>query len=121
MAAATDARVVYFSTDPHNYIIAAHLAESGRCVLVEANRLILATGEARVDLVDLDRVIFTQVGKIRFQVQNALAATAAAWAAGVNPALIVRALTTFKTDAAMTPGRFNLTEINGVQVILDYG
>ncbi|MCC7445898.1 MAG: cyanophycin synthetase [Anaerolineae bacterium] len=121
MAAATDARVVYFSTDPHNHIIGAHLAENGWCVFVEDTMIVLATGEARVDLVELDRVAFTQGGKIRFQVQNALAATAAAWAAGVNPALIVRALTTFKSDAAMTPGRFNLTAINGVQVILDYG
>jgi cyanophycin synthetase len=60
-------------------------------------------------------------GKIPFQVQNALAATAAAWGAGLNPAMIVRALTTFTTDINMVPGRFNVTELNGVQVILDYG
>jgi len=121
MAASTDARVVYFSTDPHNHIIAAHLAENGWCVYIEDNHIVLATGEAQVELVELDRVAFTQGGTIRFQVQNALAATAAAWAAGVNPAMIVRALTTFKTDTTMTPGRFNLTEISGVQIILDYG
>jgi cyanophycin synthetase len=51
---------------------------------------------------------------------NALAATAAAWAAGLNPAMIVRALTTFKTDLSMTPGRFNVYELNGIQVIVDY-
>jgi cyanophycin synthetase len=52
---------------------------------------------------------------------NALAATAAAWAAGLNPAMIVRALTTFKTDIATAPGRFNIFELAGVQVIVDYG
>jgi cyanophycin synthetase len=35
--------------------------------------------------------------------------------------MIVRALTTFKTDAAIVPGRFNVLEIGGVQVVLDYG
>jgi cyanophycin synthetase len=53
-------------------------------------------------------------------VQNALAATAAAWATGLNPAIIARALTTFTTDANTVPGRFNVQDIDGVQVILDY-
>jgi len=39
----------------------------------------------------------------------------------MNPALIARALTTFKTDTATAPGRFNVMEVNGVEVILDYG
>ncbi|HEX2913000.1 MAG TPA: cyanophycin synthetase [Chloroflexia bacterium] len=122
MAAATDARVVYFSMNPNNHIIKAHLAEDdGWCVFVEDGMIVLAKGEERVELVELERVPFTLGGKIRFQVQNALAATAAAWAAGLNPAMIVRALTTFKADSTMTPGRFNVNELNGVQIILDYG
>src|SRR5205085_9185924 len=32
-----------------------------------------------------------------------------------------RALTTFKTDPSLVPGRFNVLDINGVEVILDYG
>ncbi len=64
---------------------------------------------------------FTRGGLIPFQVDNALAATAAAWAAGLNPAFIVRALTTFQADADMAPGRFNLLEVAGRQVLLDYG
>src|SRR5205814_1677818 len=50
-----------------------------------------------------------------------LAAVAAAWASGLNPALIVRALSTFTTSTSMLPGRFNVSEIGGRQVILDYG
>jgi cyanophycin synthetase len=83
--------------------------------------IVLATGEERTELVELERVPFSAYGKIRFQVQNALAATAAAWAAGLNPAMIVRALTTFSCDTRMTPGRFNVTEQHGVEVIVDYG
>jgi cyanophycin synthetase len=72
-------------------------------------------------LVELDRVGFTAGGTIRFMLENALAATAAAWASGLNPALIVRALTTFRTDMKTTPGRFNLFGLAERQVILDYG
>jgi cyanophycin synthetase len=120
MAAATDARVVYFSRDPHNHVLTAHLAEEGWGVFVEDDMIVLATGPTRVELVELERVPFTMGGKIPFQVMNALAATAAAWATGLNPAMIVRALTTFKTDLSMTPGRFNVYELNGIQVIVDY-
>ncbi|HXV42705.1 MAG TPA: Mur ligase family protein, partial [Anaerolineae bacterium] len=120
MAAATEARVVYFSRDAHNHVLTAHLAEEGWGVFVEDGMIVLATGATRVELVELERVPFTMGGKIPFQVMNALAATAAAWAAALNPAMIVRALTTFKTDMAMTPGRFNVYDLNGVQVIVDY-
>lgn len=122
MAAATDARVVYFSADPHNHVLRAHLAEeAGWGALVEDGMIVLAEGERRIELVELERIPFTHGGKIRFQVMNALAATAAAWAAGLNPAMIVRALTTFETDVQTTPGRFNMIDFNGVEVIVDYG
>lgn len=121
MAAATYGEVIYFCMDKDNPTIQAHLHEGGRCVFVEDNAIVLATGESRFELVTLDRIPFTLQGKIRFQVQNALASVAAAWANDLNPALIVRALTTFKSDFNAVPGRFNLTEINGVEVVLDYG
>jgi cyanophycin synthetase len=121
MAAATSGRVVYFSRNANNHIIKAHLADNCWGVFVEEGTIVLATGDSKVDLVELERIPFTAGGKIPFQVMNALAAVAAAWAAGVNPALIVRALTTFKTDTVAVPGRFNLLELNGVEVILDYG
>ena len=50
----------------------------------------------------------------------ALAAAAAAWAQGLNPAMIVRALTTFRTDGDTVPARFNVRDLDGIQVIVDY-
>ncbi len=121
MAAATDAPVVYFDACARNHVITAHLAAGGRAVVVDHGAIVLATGNERVDLVDLERIPFTAAGGIAFQVQNALAATAAAWAAGLNPALIARALSTFTSDHATVPGRFNVSDMARVQVILDYG
>ncbi|MCU0466403.1 MAG: cyanophycin synthetase [Anaerolineae bacterium] len=121
MAAETSAEVIYFALKSSNHIITAHRAEGGRSVYVEDGAIILETGSEKLSLVELERVEFTVSGKLRFQVQNALAATAAAWAAGLNPALIVRALTTFATTTTMVPGRFNRLDIQGVEVILDYG
>lgn len=38
-----------------------------------------------------------------------------------NPALLARALTNFAADPRMTSGRFSLIEVDGVEVVLDYG
>jgi len=101
--------------------MAAHLAEGEAGVYVEDDRIVVADGKQVMEVVELSRVEFTVDGKIEFQVMNALAATAAAWAAGLNPAMIARALTTFVTDEQSVPGRFNRMELHGIELILDYG
>jgi cyanophycin synthetase len=121
MAAVSSGEVIYFSAIATNPVVTAHRAAGGRAAYVDQNRIYLATGNQAAELVDLERVPFTAGGQIGFQVQNALAATAAAWGAGLNPAMIVRALTTFATDPAMVPGRFNVAQLRGRQVVLDYG
>lgn len=121
MASACEGRIIYFSRSAENHVMAAHLAEGESGVFLADRMIVLATGQQRIELVELGRVPFTLEGKIDFQVMNALAATAAAWAAGLNPAMIVRGLATFQTDTETVPGRFNRLELNGVEVIVDYG
>jgi cyanophycin synthetase len=121
MAAATDAEVIYFGLSRDNHIIASHLAEGNRAVHLRDDKIILASGNEEIELVELARVPFTHGGKVKFQVLNALTAVAAAWAAGLNPAMIVRALSSFSADTKTVPGRFNLMTVNGIEIILDYG
>jgi cyanophycin synthetase len=121
MAADTDANVIYFSTKRNNPIIESHREDGGQCVIIADESIALVRGEEKTELLELERIPFTAGGRIEFQLANALAATAAAWGAGLNPALIARALTTFRTDTATVPGRFNIMLIDGVEVVLDYG
>jgi cyanophycin synthetase len=53
-------------------------------------------------------------------VQNALAATAAAWAAGAHLHDIRQGLRTFATSYFQAPGRLNLFELDGYRVLVDY-
>ena len=69
----------------------------------------------------LERVPLTHGGRIGFQVENALAAAGAAWALGIPCEVIMAGLETFASDLDRTPGRFNLLEVNGATVIMDYG
>jgi cyanophycin synthetase len=120
MAADTEARVVYFSLDPRNPVFVAHLAEGGSGVTIEDGAMVLCS-DTRTEIVEVERLRFTHGGRVPFQIANALAATAAAWGAGLNPAILARALSTFRTDTATVPGRFNVLEVEGVEIVLDYG
>ena len=53
-------------------------------------------------------------------VQNSLAAAAAAFAAGAPLHDIRQGLRTFTTSYYLSPGRLNQIEVNGVNVIVDY-
>ncbi|HEV2074457.1 MAG TPA: cyanophycin synthetase, partial [Thermomicrobiales bacterium] len=58
--------------------------------------------------------------RVRGNIANALAVTAAAIGAGVPLACIRDSLRTFSTAFWQTPGRFNLMMIEGKQVVVDY-
>jgi len=74
--------------------------------------------EQRIPLAD---VPITFNGTIGFQVENTMAAVAAAWAAGIDWDSIRRGLLTFTTDSHNAPGRFNIFKYRGATVIADYG
>jgi cyanophycin synthetase len=59
-------------------------------------------------------------GRARMNVQNALAAAAAAFAAGAPLHDIRQGLRSFSTNYYLAPGRLNEIEVNGVNVIVDY-
>jgi cyanophycin synthetase len=53
-------------------------------------------------------------------VANALAASAAAWAAGAHLHDIRQGLRTFTTSFFQAPGRLNLLDVGGVRMVIDY-
>jgi cyanophycin synthetase len=71
--------------------------------------------------IPLGDIPLTRNGTIAFQVENAMAATAAAWAAGVEWDAIRAGLASFVSDPKTVPGRFNVFDHRGAAVIADYG
>jgi cyanophycin synthetase len=59
-------------------------------------------------------------GRARMNVQNALAVTAAAHAAGAHLHDIRQGLRNFNPSMYQSPGRLNLVEVGGIKVLLDY-
>ena len=113
--------VIFFCRDADDAVIAAHRKRGGRTVVVRDNTIFAAEGDREETILSLDRVPLTHRGRIGFQVENALATVGAAWGLGLSRETIRHGLETFGADMDQVPGRFNLLEINGATVVVDYG
>ncbi len=121
MAPHSPGGVVYFARDPADPVIADHRATGGRAAFARDGLIVLAEGQAERPLIALAEIPLTHGGLIGFQVENALAAAAAAWSIGLPDDLIAAGLATYANDAAAAPGRFYVIRERGATVILDYG
>jgi cyanophycin synthetase len=121
MAGHCPGSVLFFARDGGHPVLTAHRAAKGRVAFVRDRHLVLAEGNQEIRLVSLDKVPLTHGGRVGFQVLNALAAAAAAWALGVPCEAIRVGLETFAADLAKSPARFNLLNVHGATVVVDYG
>ena len=120
MAASCPGSVIFFSADRHHPVMATHRAQGKRTVYVDGDALVAAEGSWRERL-PFSGVPITRHGTLPFQVENVMAAVAAAWAVGLDWDTIRSGLASFLNDAAGVPGRFNMMEFRGATVIADYG
>lgn len=112
--------VTFFAADRNNPILATHKAQGRRTVYVEDGAIVLAEG-AFEHRIGMDGIPLVRGGTIGFQVDNAMAALAAAWALGLDWSRIQAGAATFVNDAQTAPGRFNVFSYRGATLIADYG
>lgn len=120
MAPHCPGQVIFFALDPGTPVLAAHRAQGRRVLYVEKGDIVCGEGR-RKHRIPLAGVPLTRNGTIGFQIENAMAAIAAAWALGYAWESIARALATFVSDSASAPGRFNVFDYRGATLIADYG
>jgi len=120
MAKNCPGQVTFFAADRHEAIMATHRAQGNRVVYIEEGMLVAAEGKFK-HRTPLANIPITHHGDIRFQVENVMAAVAAAWAVSISWQTIETALHTFVSDAGNAPGRFNLFQYRGATLIADYG
>jgi cyanophycin synthetase len=120
MAPTCPGNVIFFAADRHHPLMATHRAQGKRTVYVDGNAIVAAEGAWR-ERVSLQHVPLTRGGSINFQVENVMAAVAAAWAVGLQWETLKSGLASFVSDAHNAPGRFNVMDYRGATVIADYG
>ena len=124
MSRSCSGSVIYFSMDPEHERLKFQASRGRRAVTLEQGRngemIVLRQGRKSMSLVWTHLIPATFEGRARMNVQNALAATAAAWAGGAHLHDIRQGLRTFTTSYFMAPGRLNMFELDGYRVVVDY-
>jgi cyanophycin synthetase len=120
MAAKVKAQVAYFSMKADSPIVMAHTQQGGLAAVYENGYLSILKGDWTLRIEQAVNVPITLGGKAAFQIQNALAASLAAFAQGVRIEDIRSALTSFVASSNQTPGRMNLFDLGKFHALVDY-
>jgi cyanophycin synthetase len=120
--------IVWFSMEPKGSeirdFIDAHCRRGGKAVVLESSdkgdMIVVRHGPREMQLAWTHLLPATFGGRALMNVQNSLAAAAAAFAAGAPLHDIRQGLRTFSTNYYLSPGRLNEIEVGGVHVIIDY-
>jgi len=116
--------IIFFSMDEENPVIRDHIRERGRAVVLRQTRqgemITIYESRRETSLVLASQIPATFEGRARVNIENAMAAASAALADDVPLDYIRQALRTFTSSFFQTPGRFNLLDLSGKRVLIDY-
>jgi len=112
--------IIFFSAEEDNLVLRKHLSQGGVGVYVRDGAIFFKDRNQETFLMKVRDIPATLKGKARHNVQNAMAAAAAAWALNVPCKVISRALKDFDCSENINPGRMNILEMPGFNVMLDY-
>jgi len=98
MAKYCDGEVIFFTVDGQLNAIADHLDQGGRAVLMKDGHLVLKQGDQEMVLLKLAPV---QGEECNWQLENVLAAVAAAWALGISTDIVRAGIATFEVERAL--------------------
>jgi len=127
MARRAGGKLIYFSMQggedsPRH--LRDHIGRGGIAVVrqpgVRGDMITIYDGDHYIPLLWTHQIPATMAGKARFNVENALAATAIAYALKVPVETIRAALGTFVTSFENNPGRLNVYDGLPFRVVLDY-
>ncbi len=126
MADACLGEVVFFSTRQSKPVVDRHCGRGGRALAVEridgVDTIVLRVGDrSSFPIVPVAALPSTFRGAAWMNVENAVAAAAAAVALGVRLDDVRHGLRTFTTAFHTAPGRLNVVESDGIKVVIDYG
>lgn len=113
--------IIFFSKDKENDLLRENINKGGYGIYPENGYIYVEKDGNAVPLGKINNIGITIKGKLKYNIENSMAACAALVGIGVDYATIRKGLTTFKSNEEQNPGRFNMYSVNGATVILDYG
>jgi cyanophycin synthetase len=114
------APVAWFSLDPDNPVVRAHVARGGRAAVAGRGELTLLERGRAMPVAPLESVPIALGGAARHNIANALAAILGAGGLGIPPEAVGPTLLRFGAEPGDNPGRANFFEVGGLKVVVDY-
>ncbi|WP_163192880.1 cyanophycin synthetase [Clostridium thermarum] len=114
-------KLIIFSKYHDNKIMRENIDRGGIGIYLKEGCIYIQQGEDCIKLVSVKSIPITLRGKAKFNIENSLAAVAALVGVGTSPKVISKGICSFYCNEESNPGRFNVFDINGISVILDYG
>jgi cyanophycin synthetase len=115
------AQVILFSTNPDNPALKENLEKGNMNVTIKGDSMIIQKEGWTSVVAKIVEIPITYQGKAAFNIQNAMAATAAASALGLHEKQIRAGLVSFSPSIGLSPGRMNIVDIGDFKAIIDYG
>jgi len=119
-APACEAPIGWFARDWDAPLLRAHRERGGATSGVRTGHLIATYRGAEHDLGAVAGLPLAISGLAAYNIANLAAASLAALALGIGPAVIAQVFARFGSSAADNPGRLMRFDLDGVQVIVDF-
>jgi len=113
--------IILFSQSIENKAVRDHVLCGGTAIYSDRDTIFINKGGKEMPFIEIKAIPATMSGVLKYNVSNSMAAIAGAIGMGVPAEKIVSGLSTFGSDSVSNPGRFNIYEIGGIKVVLDYG
>lgn len=113
--------VIIFSKNKNNKLMRENIKNGGYGIYTSDGIVYSERNGSIFPIIRVMDINITLEGKLLYNVENALAASAALIGLGIDYAIIRKGLATFYNNEECNPGRFNMYDVNGVNVVLDYG
>lgn len=119
LASSANCLILPYALHVDNPVLQARLNNGGFGCWVQDGAIVVGDRREFARVIEVAAVPATLGGTMLFQVQNLLAATAAATAVGIDPFVIEAAMATFATEPDLQPGSTNVLSYNDATIIVD--
>ncbi len=118
MAGLSAGSVIFFALDPQNPVIIEHRKNGKRAVIFTNDDITLCDGQDQQKLISAEEIPCTHRGRVPFQIENVLAAVAAAWHLNIPHSVICQGLLAFQGNLIDNPCRFSVMEGGGKTLVV---
>ena len=115
------AEIIYFSKDKNNELIVKNITEGKKAIFIEDNCVVAVNNNKKYKLAHINEIEISFNGNLEYNIENAMAASAALLGLNIDYCAISKGLKEFKSDGNDNSGRFNVYDYDGRKIILDYG